>query len=516
MTRHTIRSLCAALATAFALLGFASPALADWRRAESANFIVYSDGTEGDLRAYVQKLETFDRVLRMRFNLPLDEAAARKLPIYLLSNRRALLTVWPAATSDVAGVYFPSSEGIFAVAFRNGEDDYVLHEYTHHFLMQNFSNVHPGWLTEGFAEYFMTARIAREGIDIGGYNESRAMTLMGADWLPLEVLLSKRPAEVTRSADKDTYYPVAWLLTHWFLGDRSRVVQLQAYLADIGAGGDPVEAMTRATGLSMRELRQALERYTRSGMSLMRYPNDGAPAVITVTRLPDSADDLLLLNQRLKVGVPTEQRPATLADVQRAAARHPNDPLSLLALGHAGLHFGDREGGIAALNQLLEIDPNHVEALQFLTWDLITRSREDGADERAMLAQARGYIVRAYEVAPDDYLTLYLIALMRETSPNYPTENDLNAWGMAYAISPQLSSIRLGYGSALMRAGRGDAAIALLTPLANSPHGGGAADAAQALIERARAGQAPPAEVEVEEGAVEEPQTPTDPATPSG
>ena len=515
MTRLTVRGLFAALAAVIALMGFASPALADWRRAESANFIVYSDGNETDLRAYVQKLETFDRVLRMRFNLPLDEPAARKLPIYLLSNRRALLTVRPGAADGVAGIYFPASEGVFAIALRNGDDDYVLHEYTHHFLMQHFSNVYPGWLTEGFAEYFMTARIAREGIDIGGYNENRALTLLGTDWLPLEVLLSKRPLEVTRSADKDSYYPVAWLLTHWFLGDRARATQLQAYLADIGAGGDPVEAMTRATGLSMRELRQALERYTRTGMPVMRYPNDGAPASMVVTRLPESANDLLLLNQRLKIGGTEEQRAATLAEVRTAAARHPNDPLALLALGHAGLHFGDREGGVAALNQLLEIDPNHVEALQFLTWDLITRSREDGADERALLAQARAYVVRAYEVAPDDYFTLYLIAIMRETSANYPTENDLNAWRQAYAISPQLANIRLGYGSALMRAGKPDAAIALLTPLANSPHGGGAAEAAQALIDRARAGEAPPAEVETEDGPVEEPPTPTDPATPS-
>ena len=46
---------------AFALIALTpTSALAEWRRAESANFVVYSDGSERSLREYTAKLERFD------------------------------------------------------------------------------------------------------------------------------------------------------------------------------------------------------------------------------------------------------------------------------------------------------------------------------------------------------------------------------------------------------------------------------------------------------------------------
>jgi hypothetical protein len=42
-------------------------ALAEWRRAESAHFVVYSDGSERSLREYTAKLERFDALMRLRF-----------------------------------------------------------------------------------------------------------------------------------------------------------------------------------------------------------------------------------------------------------------------------------------------------------------------------------------------------------------------------------------------------------------------------------------------------------------
>ena len=57
----------------------ASPASAEWRRAESQRFIVYSTGGEAPLLRYVQSLEMYDYILRYRMGLPLDGVAARKL-----------------------------------------------------------------------------------------------------------------------------------------------------------------------------------------------------------------------------------------------------------------------------------------------------------------------------------------------------------------------------------------------------------------------------------------------------
>ena len=167
------------------------------------------------------------------------------------------------------------------------------------------------------------------------------------------------------------------------------------------------------------------------------------------------------------------------------AARHPDDPLALLVLGHAELHMGDRAAGEAAFTRLLEQQPDNVEALQFMAMARI-EDAADLPDERTdLMNRARGYLATAYGADPGNYLTLLLIARSREGAAGYPNDNDLATWEMAFIAAPQLSGIRLGAGHAFLAAGDKATAIALLEPLANAPHGGEGAEAARRLIDEA-------------------------------
>ena len=476
-----------ALAVAVALSG-GSSALAEWRRAESPKFIVYSNGREAALREYVQKLETYDYIMRVRLGLPIDALPDRKFPIYLVNGRRDLLRVHPASHDNVAGTYFPVEEDIFAVAIRGDGDDTLLHEYAHHFMFQNSHAVYPGWLTEGFAEYFMTADIRSDQVVIGGFNENRLYWLQSANWIPLAELLSNRPHEVRRSSYRETYYPVAWLLTHWLMGTAERRAVLAEYLTDIGNGGDPVEAMERATGQSLPELTRTLRSYFNGRVPMTRYRQQFAQTNITVTVLPRSADDLLLLGQRLKVGVPDEDRPGTAEDVRRAAADHPDDSFAQLQLGHAELHFGDPEVGEAILTRLLEREPENVEALHLLAAREQQKARDTDDDPLPYENAARQYLARAFRADETSYLTYIMLGEMQYYGQDGPTENQVATWQLAFQIAPQLAQTRLGYAQVLLMSGEAERAEALLVPLANSPHGGGAADAAQRILERIRAG----------------------------
>lgn len=489
-SRRIIRSACA-LVGGLASIVFAQPASADWKRAESPRFIVYSDGgSDAAIRRYVQSLETYDYVLRARMGLSVDTPPARKLPIYLVSAHRGIDEINPGTDRNVAGTYFPASEDIFAAAIRDSEQDFLLHEYFHHFFYELGSTTHyPPWLVEGLAEYFMTAEISAESVLIGSYNENRAYWLVNGDWIDLDALLSKRVGEVRRQ-DRDTYYPVAWLLTHWFMSDDGRKAQLNAYVELIRAGGDPVVSMQTATGLSLREVESQLRRYMRARLVGRRYEADFPQVDIAITRLPKSANDLLLLGQRLKIGVPDEDRAATAEAVRRAAARHPEDPFALLQLGHAELHFGDPEVGQAVLTRLLEREPDNVEALQLMA-SRYTALAEESDEPLPLLRQARDYLARAYQADDANYYTLYMLARLREGQPSYPNDNDMITWESAFSLAPQLPAIRLGYGSALMQAKRYDEAIVFLEPLANAPHAGSSAVAARVMIDLARMQQAP-------------------------
>lgn len=476
----------------------AAPARAEWKRAESPHFVVYSRGSESALRRYVRSLEMYDYILRYRMGLPLDAAPARKLPIYLVNNRAGLVSINPATGPNVLGTYFPMGEDIFAAAVDDHEMDYLLHEYFHHFSFDLGSAAsYPGWLIEGLAEYFMTAEITDDTVRIGMYNTNRTQWLSSATWLPLEDLLSKRPGQIRQGADQATYYPVAWLLTHWFMSDEARRAQLGAYITQVQGGADPVAAMQAVTGMSLPTLRQELRRYMRGRLTIINYEVNRPAPEIVVTSLPPSADDLLLIGQRLKVGVKEEDRAETAALVRRLAARHPDDPFAMLQLGHAELHFGDPVVGEAVLTRLLEREPDNIEALQLMAARYIALA-EDQPEEPSLRVRAREYLARAYRADSDQYYTLHLLAVNREGQPSYPNENDLTTWSLAFEIAPQLSAIRLGYANALMQAGVFDEAIVLLEPLANAPHGGAASDAGQMLIERARAGQPPLSAEELE------------------
>jgi len=478
----------------------ATPAQAQWLKAESPNFIVYSDGREAALRQYIRDLEAFDWLLRRSTGLPQQGAAARKLPIYLVSSGQDLRLVLASGGHGIGGFYTASVEDVFAVAVSDVEDDYVLHEYAHHFFSQNFPNhVVPGWLSEGQAEYYMTAEIRRDQISIGHINRNRAYVLLDLAWLPLEDLLGKRFRAIESEYQRNTYYPLSWLLTHWFISDPTRREQLRAYLADVGGGADPVEAMVRATGLSIDQLTTALQSYLRGRLGSVVFVNEAADPEITITRLPRSADDLLLLGQRVKIGVPDAMVSRTLDMVRTAASKHPDDPLALLVLGHAELHMGDAVEGERILLRLLEMEPDNVEALQLMASARLKQAQDRPEESRTLLNQARGFLARAYAVDPDNYLTLYYNALSREGADTYPNDNDIQTWEQAFFLVPQLSSVRLGYAQALILSDQRDRAIQLLTPLANAAHGGPAAEAAQSLIETTLSGGAPPSLEELED-----------------
>ncbi len=60
-----------------------APAQAKWLRADTENFIIYSEGNENSLRTFAENLQRFDATLRIRFNLS-DSLEPNRLAIYLV------------------------------------------------------------------------------------------------------------------------------------------------------------------------------------------------------------------------------------------------------------------------------------------------------------------------------------------------------------------------------------------------------------------------------------------------
>lgn len=476
----TMKRWATAMLAALGLL-FLLPATAEakWLRAESPRFIVYSDGSEATLREQTIKLEAFDTLLRQFHGLPPGGVPPRKLEIYLVDGVAGLQQVWPGA-QGIAGFYTAGEEGVFAVATRQRrEDRTLLHEYTHHFMLQFFPYPYPAWLIEGYAEYFGATQIANNKLEVGRFDEGRANNLIYLPWVAMDDLLTKRPFELRDSESASLFYAQGWLLTHWFMGNSGRYPKMITYMKEVGAGGDSVEAMEKAAGMPLAALDRTLKSYVRGGLPYGRYDMAPAPS-ITVSALPASADDVLLLALRLsRVSAPSEELMAT---IRKVAARWPGDRAAILLLANANTKAG--EPGIAEqpLRDLLAANPANLEVLLALAANRLEAAKLDPEKKMVLHREAGKLFARAFKADPSSFQALYGYVRSRTVEAGYPNDNDMEALLAANELAPQADDITLAaaYASILRR--EWPRARALLLPLANSPHGGDASKEARELL----------------------------------
>lgn len=499
----------------------AGPAMADeakgrWTRAESPHFTVYGDVTPGALKDYVVKLERYDGLLRYLHGMPLDGDAVRKLPIYLVVSRTGFETVIPGMSEGVAGFYVPSPNDVFAVAWRQKESDTVIqHEYVHHFMLRYFPYGYPAWLTEGYAEYFGSAVIDDNKIQVGR-NTMRGGDLRNGPWVSMEKLLSKRPFELS-GTEPFMFYAQAWLLTHYFMSDPKRYEQLQAYMKAVGGGADPIKAMTEITGMSPGKLQVELRGYMMGALKFTDYTVSNLPTPeIKLSPMPQAADDLLLVSQGLRRAglfgadeeIDEDAPGATakkiaeyrddlkawgqnlLTQARRGAERYPDAPIARLTLARAELTYGDRETGLKLADAYAAEHPDDPEGFELAGLGRMAIGDREPPRQAALYKEAGLKLGQAFKLDPERFQTLYGYALSRRLDPKYPSDNVLNVLDEAHMLAPQVPDITLTEAEALIVRGQNDKAVALLKPVANSPHGGKTAKRAKALLQKI-GGEAP-------------------------
>lgn len=495
MSPSRFAAAAGSLAIALAAAAVPGAAHADWRKAETRHFIVYGNGLERELRDHALELERIDQLMRTYFALPEIEGE-RKLPVYVVRNRRDLQIVSPGVAEGVAGFYGASFRDIRAVAIRGTGDDVLRHEYGHHFMYRNFPGAYPAWFREGFAEFFMTAEVTANGrATVGKSNPGRIWALSDLPWLPMEQVLGGG-FDLSDRRKTQVFYAQSWLLMHWTLTDPDRRRRMDAYLGDTAQGAPVDAALRRHFDMDAQQLTRALRAYLSSNPRYAELEVEGAPPSITVSRLPESADEVLLLDLNARDGGPAAEGPAVLGRARAIAAEQPDDALTRIMLARVELRWGDPAAAEQGIQPLLDADPNNVELLLLMADVRITAGdRLEDADERERLyRQGRAFLARAYAADPGDNRVYQTIAHSRRFAPDYPTENDVELWRRAVAIAPQVASNRPVAAEAMLRHGLVDEAEQVIQPIATDPHGSEISPRIQRIlaeIAEARSGSAP-------------------------
>lgn len=474
------------------MLTFASSASAEWLKAESEHFVVYGDTSSGALRSYTQKVERFDRLLRLYFPVQSD-VQAPKLPIYLADGLEDMRKVWPDIPSNVGGFYTPNVERIFAVTGGQGSanDRTLFHEYAHHFMHQYFQAAYPGWFVEGFAEYFATADMTPGRTRVGLHSPERmnSLTLGANSWLPMEDVLRSRGAAI--GSQGHSYYAQAWALTNYLMSTPERQMMLRRYLATVANGADPVAALDGTINRTPAQLQDDVRRYL-GRITFYTLQQDFPATPVEIDRLSSVEQDFVWLDLRLARYVPEDQRAGNLSEAQRLALRHPGDPLAARTVAQAYLDLEQPEKAVEVLEPVVASHPKDAVTLRFLATAMMEAgdaASEAGDPQRGveLYNAARPLLARAYTEDATDYRLYLAMAVNREGAAGYPTENDLQILRLGAALAPQLGALRMRAARAMMHSGHFDEAVAYLAPLANNPHGGDASGDIRTLLEEAQA-----------------------------
>lgn len=489
----------------------ASPARADWRKAETEHFIVYGDVSERVLRTYATKIERFDTLLRTYYPIQSD-VEIPKLEIYLADGPRDMRRILPGGSESIAGFYSADAGRIYTVTNISNPEALgtLFHEYAHHFMFQMSAEAYPSWFVEGFAEYYSTVVMEPEKIEVGREDHGRMLlfTQLGAnEWAPLADVLAWRISRSGRARTFD-YYAQSWGLTHYLMSTPERQRMLSQYLNAVIRGGDPVTEMQTATGRTPVELQGDMRRYFLGRITYFTLQIDIPMPEVTISTLGADEGALIWYDLRLDdtpLIVPPDNDPddprsdARRAEMAREAARHradlitdalaaaarrPDQRMAMLIAARAHRLNGDPAAGLAALQPLLSNTSTDADALRIAAALLMdqVRANPDAEGTLSRRRTASAYLARAMDHRPLDFRIYLGLNDTRRGLAGYPNANDISTLEVATALAPQADENRLRLAEAYMANRLWGEARTMLNPVANAPHPGADRVRARAML----------------------------------
>lgn len=498
-----MKTIAWGLLAGIAMIGTTGTAEAQWLRADTESFIIYSESDEKSLREFAENLQRFDTALRLLFKVqtPGEES---KLPIYLVPTANDVAELATGSRSaSIAGFYRQDRDGSFAMSFRqnsggggiagtSASQQVLFHEYSHHFMKRHLPAAFPAWLIEGFAEYYSTVDFDKQGRAlIGQPVYRRAYGLLQMPKIRAERLLSEKPSAMRNSGQIDVYYGRAWILTHMLFHSPARGDQINAYTNAINAGTDPERAASDAFG-DLSLLDKDLNRYLQGKLSY-RTTRDPIPVSTDIRIAPLSGDEdavIMARLERLNARGDAARVAKAREMLRKLAAAEPDNSDVQFELAAAEWDMDrdvrDLVAMRAALDKVLAAKPDHVRANVLRGRLLLHQLREKGEDDPAAWREARKPIQLANRTDPNDAVPLYAYFDSFLAEGKRPSAMAIKALERAFVLTPENIEMRVAYAFALANQDSFEPALRLARTVAFDPHDNGRGEAMLARLETMR------------------------------
>jgi tetratricopeptide (TPR) repeat protein len=471
-----------------ALLFAAAPAHAAWHEAKSKHFIVYADEDPRELKRYAEKLERFDQAVRYvrKMDDP-DLSDSGRVKLFVLPDAESVGQL--LGSFAVRGFYVTRASGSYAFVPRRSGSTMIMgasggiglvkdslnaqevffHEYAHHLQLQNWAGVMPVWVSEGFAEFFATAEIDKNGnVTIGKFPSYRSWEVFLGNSLSADEVVS---ADYENLNFYEIYalYGRSWLLTHYLTMSANRRGQLNRYLDGIEKGMKPRDSAKAAFG-DLKALQHELDDYIKPrtvlGLTVGAQVIPIGP--VTVRQLASGQAAMMPVQIRSKAGVNKDTAPKVAGQARRIAAAFPHDPAVQSALSEAEFDAKNYAAAEAAADRALAADPTNLDAL-------IYKGRSELELAKAKSAQAnwdeiRAWFTRANKVDTENAEPLALFYETFAAAGQRPSSNALDALLYAVDLAPRDDDLRMSAVRALVLANKLKDAKELFAPVAYEPH----------------------------------------------
>lgn len=476
--------------TALAAMAIGASARAEWWQAETAHFIVYSESKKDDAEQFARLLERYDNALRYLQGYPIpgpDMGEANKVKVFRSGDIDDIAYVAGAPGSGIAGFYIPRAGSTVAfVPAREKRRDMssvrrsssgptldteqvLFHEYTHHFMLTNFSTAYPAWYSEGFAELYSTVEFRDDGSFVGGLvPQARGAALKQ---LP-DVRLSRLFDHKVKLTGLEQYqsYAFGWLLSHYLNFNEERRGQLPAYLAALNKGEDSLTAAKRIFG-NLDTLQAELRKYKgRNQFPVMVSPPNAVPEpAVALRQLPPAEEALMREYIRSQRGVDRKEAKDVARDLSGKGAAYPDNLKAQLIVAEAHLDARNFDEAEAAAKRALALAPDSSFA-NFLMGSIFL-ARADENKDKALYAQARPWLVKAHKLDQKDPRPMigYYMSY-REAGEPIP-EDALVILESAWDYAKYDALYRLILARQLLDENKGDLARSVLSPIAFAAHG---------------------------------------------
>ncbi len=467
--------LFASVFAAFTVL-FAIPAVAaDWFRAETEHFIVYSEDSERDSREFVQDLERLDEVLRILTGVGLDEDGlpeSSKVTVFRFGETQDMSRLLAGnRNTGVGGFFIGRAHGSVAFVPRQQnrrrtrsareamDTDMQLdpkatlfHEYVHYFMYQHRDAPYPLWYSEGFAELFSNVQFEDDHFVIGEVPPWRSYSLTTIS-IDLEDTFDP-PGKRTRETTGRTYGH-GWLIASHLNLNPERRGQMGTYMAAIAQGKSPMEAAEESFG-DLEVLRRELEEFRQGRARVLNVPYAAAADpevnIRPLTEAETARMDLMINSKR---GVDEDNAPRLARDARDLVGRYPQSEAVLLAATEAEFDARNYDEAERLARRVIEIEPESTMAAIYLA-DIALRQSHD---DPSKLMEARSRFAAANQMETDHAYPLYGYYLTYLFDDGQPVpDNAKLALESAFRYAPYDFAVRQALVHMLLKENRPDEA----------------------------------------------------------